>query len=382
MHIWLIESTYNGYAVENKKINWEHIESGYTLHTTHPVFAMRPLTNNFVYGFHVLFDIPIGSAIIIVHAFFLMADGLLLYILVRVLRFSHGAGIWSLLLFYLTFSIVFAFATNMHTYDEPVQYALLFTTLIFLFQKRYRLFSLSLFLSAVARETSLILIPGLCFLAYTSRDLALRPVLVSITIASMLYGAYYIGYGSLINGIGGSVDYLQEERFFEWHYNFQSIQYTKESIIMPFLVLFPWIIILFEYVRLKSKRDVHIKFFLWASILTVGINTPLTLYTARSQEARIFALPLIFVWPILGYIIHSFFVELKAKIINLLSYKMAAVVVLLFIIAGYISFVFFDPTIEEGITRYAYQAYMFAVLMIFIIYIALVKMIKRNKLIQ
>lgn len=366
-HIWFIESTFNGYVREGKTIDLQHIASGYMLHISHPVFAMRPITSLLASTLSFVFHLHIATGLILLYAIFFVLDGVLVYYTARFIGLSIKHSRLSILAFFLTFNIIFAFATNMHTYDEPVQYALLLGTLMSLFKKQYKLLTLIFLLALIARETSVVLIPGLIVSGRSLSATKFRSLLISIIVALVLYTLYYIGFNNLIHVTDESIRYLKYERFNEWRYSFQNWQYTKESIISAIAVLLPWTVAAIFYLKSTLHTSPLVRRLIVAFTISIIINTPLTFLTSRAQEARIFALPLIFLWPVLGYLLSKIYMYTSVRIRSMdLTHK----VILMFfslLFSAWFSFYFFEPT-HEGTAGIAYQTYLFVTTTLVLLY--------------
>ncbi|MFZ2189745.1 MAG: hypothetical protein WA057_00655 [Candidatus Magasanikiibacteriota bacterium] len=369
LNIFVINSTFNGYDRNFPGINTERLASGFYLHTSHPVFAMRPLTNLAVDSLNRFLNVPIAYGLIAVFASFIILDGILVYLCARIFLNSKLAWL-SIIGFYLTFNILFIFGSNMHTYDEPIQYVFLLSSLIFLFRKKYIFFTLALLLATITRETSLFLIPTFLLVAYFHSSINFRKVLISLLVVIGIYFIYYWVFSNITGKLGGSIKYLEQERFLEWRYNIKDWQYTKESIIGITLVLLPSIIIFYNFIKKAKLSLSESEKYLWYAFLgAIIINTPIAFFTARAQEARIFALPLLFFWPLSGkiilYYINFFRDKLKIIFLKRKIFKLS-----LFLLAiAWLSFTFFDPTFTDFQSRYFYQMYMFITYLSLIIFI-------------
>lgn len=357
LNIFVLESSLNGYATETKRIDNINLQNEYNLHKTHAVFSMRPLTNLFTYSLSSLFNISISISLLIIFGFFILLDGILIYILSKNFNLKPIERIFSILIFYLSFHILFSFSATLHTYDEPVHYAFIFISLIYYFKQKYVYFAFGFTLALVARETSIFLVPALLFLEY-KRGMSLRPILVSFLAAGIMYLSFYLNYLRYIDFTDKNLRYFRSERFNEWKFSFQDIQHTKESLIMFFITLFPSVALLLHKLRSKSRNILTSAF-----LITFLINTPIAFFTARAQESRIFALPLVWIWPLLGNHFSQFVEDLKIRILN--RWKPVRIIDLIIVItfAFWIAFIYFDPT-HVGNARFAYQAYLFSELLV------------------
>jgi len=92
----------------------------------------------------------------------------------------------------------------------------------------------------------------------------------------------------------GSVDLWQwQARFSNLQANFRNTDYTLETLVGAFLVL-AWPLVLLGPL-LREHRILAAGF-----LVSLLINSAMVLFMAKAREARLFALPLLVVWPLLG----------------------------------------------------------------------------------
>ena len=113
-----------------------YLENTLIYHEDHPAFARRPLTSVFIRGVHDVFGLGYGYSFIFVQFLFLFGGALALYYLSLHLLQDHKKALLSLLLFFVSFSILFSFFGGVNTYDEPLQYLCIFLSLLFLYKKK------------------------------------------------------------------------------------------------------------------------------------------------------------------------------------------------------------------------------------------------------
>ena len=81
--------------------------------------------------------------------------------------------------------------------------------------------------------------------------------------------------------------------------NFGTFSSSVETLVSFFLVLGPSLY--FLYMTRKSKVYITLeKKYILAFLLTLAINTPIVMVATLARETRLFALPLVFLWPLAG----------------------------------------------------------------------------------
>ena len=173
----------------------------------------------------------------------------------------------------------------------------------------------------------------------------------------------YIVYVYVVNFFHAGIlkeneSYFQTERFTHFFYNFQSSAFGVATIVGLFLVFAIPLFLLF----VSKQCSKHLPFF-----LAVMINTPIALVATRAQEARIFALPLVFLWPYLGAYLYDFITSLPTRIyayitfwkmVEMRALVMSRLCIVLTILGVYILFIFFVyQSFFMGATVVPYQWY-------------------------
>lgn len=222
----------------------------------------------------------------------------------------------NLIVYFLGASIFMAFFIPVYTYDEPLQYCLLFGSFIGLYKRNYVVFILLFSFSAIVRESSLILLPGI-FIILRSKHFKLSWQKISgiLVFPVLVYLAYSFCLDHLMtlpNADGNSL--LARTKNF--NFNFQNTSHTIQTIMSMLVVLGPFI-----YLSWFKRNEItgEKKVFFQAFSVTLFINTALVLTTAYARELRLFALPLIFIWPYFSQLFNlkPNLYQLKARISNL-----------------------------------------------------------------
>lgn len=301
--------TYDTYALSDvsHRIDHHFVEQIVEYHTTHPAFVRRPLVTGAIEIVHRVLDVSYAYGFIAVNFILLFLCGAVLYRVSRTYDVSHVGALVSVVLFYSSFSVLLAFTLEMSTYDDLLQYIVIWLALLYVMQQRWYAAVAALFLALWSRETTLLLIPGLLLFLYpvgtrlrdVYQHVQFKKSIYIIAIATICYlivlgtALYYFGM------VGQAQAYFVSERWTHLMFNFQNQQYALQSVASIMLVLgFP-LFILGAYVRdhVLSVRDRAI---IAAFLVSIVINTAVVLTMARAQEARLLALPLLFVWQLLG----------------------------------------------------------------------------------
>jgi len=155
------------------------------------------------------------------------------------------------------------------------------------------------------------------------------------------------------------IDFLVERRFLAWQENFKDFSRTSETLFSLFMVLgiplqvVRWII---SKCELSRGRRAWIS---WAFGITL-FNTVIVLAAGLAREARLFALPLLLLWPILPLAGRSFAKYLENSVKNW-SYREWSIVV---VISLGTSLFLYQPSMEG--TGWVYRGYLFGYLMFFL----------------
>ncbi|RZA09713.1 MAG: hypothetical protein EOP11_00845 [Proteobacteria bacterium] len=186
------------------------------------------------------------------------------------------------LLFFLSFTVLFSFVTPNDSFDEPAQYLFFFLALFFLRQNLELGFACALFLACLARETTLLLLPGLWLL--DRRDAGVVRRMPQFVLPILAWALFY--FWKEAPGDPG--------RFLYWIKNFGGLKVGYESILSFALALAPAAIYFGQRPSLQESA--------WARafLIAVALNTPIVFFAAYARESRLLALPLLFLWPRLG----------------------------------------------------------------------------------
>lgn len=367
---------------QNPALPWHHIDNQYLsewwgFHYGHPVFSGRPVTT-FVTGLiSNIFHIGLGTSFVAVSFGCLFLCGVLIFFLARLFVVSddrdmvNRVSTVSSILFFTSFSIFFSFFRPINSFDEPLQYVAILLTLFFLQKKQYVGATFSLTVAILVRETTVLLFPSLLLLIYNSSSLraiwsrVVQNKKESISVAA-LFILPIIVYSILIpiilssrRTLDAAGEYLAHDRFAQWRYNFFNGQYAVESIISAIAVLLIPCLIVGIYRKLgrASKEEMTN---LNAGLVALVINTPMVFVFALAQEARLFALPLLLWWPMLGKMAMAVMKEVvqlwKKWVLFYTGFFIAWI-----LLDYFIAFHLYQPTFSGG-SGWLYQGYVFLVL--------------------
>lgn len=337
------------------------------LHHTFPAFARRPLTTQAIYAAMYITNCSATLGFVIINFVFLFLNGILLYFLSFYKNNNKEKSVFNALVFYTSFSVLFSFFAPIYSYDEPIQYFCLLCAMLFLAQSSSFLMSLFalifLFFSLLARETSVLLFPALYFFSLdknTQTDFEffnIKSHLKTINVSKIMlfltaFGAYLCFNHYYFGGL--PVDANRDK---EWHLNVSSTAHIIEAVCSCLLVLaLPLTVLVKSSWRKQNKINKNIFIFIF---ITLIINALITFGFSFARESRIFALPLLLLYPIASEV----FASLQAAFLNIENLKSFFKSK-----TGWITFIcitlmihFYHPTDSAGMTDY-YHVYLGAVI--------------------
>lgn len=273
------------------------------VHKTEPTFSRRPLTTWLVEQTSSLSGMSIGWSFAVVGFALFYLSGIMLFHLSRKLGATSKQAAINMVVFFLCFSNLFAYFPPVYTYDDPLQYLLIFASLYLLVSRKWIPFLICITLAILARESTLFILPAFVLFFPDARFketqipfmqrlryglLYLVPVVLYFATMYMLLSSGNEQARSTEN-FSGRFDYLE--------LNFSTSQFASESIISFYLVL--GVPLLFLYHLTKEKLDSALNLQLTRSFfLTLIINSLVVILMTKAREARLFALPLVFIWPV------------------------------------------------------------------------------------
>jgi len=281
-------------------ISNQHLSETVYIHKIDPAFAKRPITTFLIEALSKSTSLSIGESFVWVNFTLLFFCGISLFYLARLILGDTKKSNFSILFFYLSFTVVFSFFPTNYSYDEPLQYLLIFASLFALIKKKWVLFVLSFSLSLIARESSIILLPAIALYFMTNEFKWAKRILVVILPVGIYIVFMYLFI--VISGMGKKTSSDLSGRLSHFLINFQDQKYAIESLFSLALAIGVHLYFLLSYLSnnvLTSLDKKLIKSFL----LTALINTVIVLISTLARETRLFALPLVFLWPIFGKIL-------------------------------------------------------------------------------
>ncbi len=280
------------------------LTSQITYHKEFAPFARRPLTTLLIETTSNWSGITLGKAFVWVNFCLLALAGILLFRLSRKMGSGYGNGILNILFFFGSFSVLFAFFPPIYSYDEPLQYCLVFAGLTCLLQRQWAGYVLWFSVAMVARENTAILIPGLMVivtgLRFSDRNTFLvgRKMDYLLTGLPLLFYMVYLLFFISLNGLWAPAQMELHERLSSINENFGNVQNSIETLVSMFLTL--GVSIYFIFGSFGHNPGAIEKRLKQAFILSCSLNITIVLFTALAREARLFSLPLVFLWPIMA----------------------------------------------------------------------------------
>lgn len=362
---------YNSTGISN-----DYLTIAVDYHNSYPAFQKRPLSTFIIQKTSTVLNISIGQAFIGINFSFIFLNGLLLFYLSQCLTKKTIIPVANVLVYFLCFSNLFAFFPPIYTYDEPLQFTLIFLALIALYHEKWLLFALSFGLSLIARESGVILLPGLFLILINYKkgsglkifcDKKVRRKLIIVMLPLFIYLVFIEIYLIQLDLVQATKSDLSN-RFLSFIFNFQTPKYALESLSSFFLVLGLHIYLIFY--KMNTNQVIASKFhqYILAFILTVILNTAIVLSTTQARESRLFVLPLFFLWPIFTQLFKNdikLLFSLKNYITMLRQWQYLILFIVLNILNYYFSFQLYATTIGKAEENY-FNEYMFLLIFLLI----------------
>ncbi|MBU2946102.1 hypothetical protein [Zobellia uliginosa] len=351
----------------NTQISHVFLRSQINYHKEIAPFARRPLTTLLIEGSQQLFGFKAGYAFILVNFLLLGFSGVLIYWLSLLLKATKLQGIINMMVFFTSFSVLFAFFPPVFTYDEPLQYCSLLMAFIAFVKRKWFWYVILFSLAMVARETSVLLLPALILLLPGTQNHPrekLGPNLkkngICILSPILVYGCYivfFIYHQRLLHATHTEIT----SRYSCFLENIESTKNLVESIVSIFITLGPFLYLTYFYLKQKENESWKTSF-VYAFLFTALLNTPLVFMTAFARESRLFALPLLFLWPVFMQLFKSFLepLSLKSTYQGLLEYPKIIVLFGCFVLASFLFCFIYYPSLGLGENTF-FAGYIFSV---------------------
>ncbi|MCK0192409.1 hypothetical protein [Arenibacter sp. F20364] len=289
----------------NTELSNVFLASQIRYHQEFAPFARRPLTSLLIEGSSGIFGITLGESFVLVNLLLLFFSGLLVYILSIALNASRGHAIFNQVAYFLTFSILFAFFPPVFSYDEPLQYCLIMLSILSLIREKWGYFVPLFLMATIARESTVFLWPGLVVifsgLSLKSRNIwssEVKRKLVLLFLPIPLY-AIYLGVFLWVTGIWRETSEVAANRLSCAFENFGAVANSVETLVSFFVVMGPSLYFLYMTRKARVFTTMEKKYVL-SFLLALAINTPIVMTATLARETRLFALPLVFLWPLAG----------------------------------------------------------------------------------
>jgi hypothetical protein len=265
-------------------------------HGPEVAFTRRPLTTASIDALQALGIPPVIGFMIVGFGLFFLA-GLLVHRIARNLGPTPLQALLAQLAFHAAPTVLFAWFDPMYTYDEPIQYAALLLALMALLDQKTWAFIIAFSFALLARETSLLVLPAFAWIM-RSRPREALIVFATPLLIYALFLVYFLAHTgtaeAALRDLAGRASFLS--------FNFRNVQMLGESLGYMALVLVLPVFLLARFQKSKACSDEE-RTLLRAFWIALVLNTIVVLLAAKAREARLFALPMIFAWPLLGKVI-------------------------------------------------------------------------------
>ena len=287
----------------------EYIAYNIEVHrSVEPAFIKRPLTTWCLDALISVGLSPAWSFILFGFVLFFIA-GVLVYHAALVAGLEHREALLAQVAFHALPTVVFAFFAPIYSYDEPLQYVALLLSFLAFQRKRFPWFILWFCVAMLARETSALLIPSLLWLNHASSPndrarstgasgwgrLAGMIAIGSPLLIYVLFLAFYLPHSGIVESsrsdLGGRLSFFDS--------NFKDGDMAGESLSYCYLALGLPLFLLGRY-AISSECLPQYQRLIRAVLIALVVNTAAVFVAAKAREARLFALPLLLVLPLLG----------------------------------------------------------------------------------
>lgn len=325
------------------------------LHKFHPVFLRRKVTTWSIEFLSNILNIEIGLSFVIVNFFFLFISGVLIYLLSKQITGNSKFSLISMAAYFLCFSNLFAFFPPVYTYDEPLQFCFIISSLIFFFKNKYWWFIFLFSISLIIRESGVIILPALFLVFIYNFEKSIKSNIKSLEFVKKALGLLipiimYLLYVYILmvdnDSKEASTEYfLQRLSYIKW--NLQSIRFAVESVCSMLLIFALPLYLLYHHFRKKEVIGSITSKMIKAFLITFLINTIVVFLNTKAREVRLFVIPLFFLWPFFGALfIKDFKLLLNVKVYRNVFSKRHNVLylILLNMVSFMLAFVIYHPT--------------------------------------
>ena len=264
-------------------------------------FARRPLTTWFIQAMEQLGISLEWSFLFVEYLGILISTILLFQLTLKLVRKSNYAY-FSTAIYITSFWVLHGLFAEIYAYDEPWQYVAIFASFFFLQSRSWLLFSFFFFIALIARESTILLLPGIYFFFILDKPLFSKSNLIrTIQVGWVVpaYGVFLFILIKALNLVSKSSSYMEDVRFKHLYYSFADTDIGIDTLTSFCLSIATGATLLYasKFVNpLKIDRP-----WIWAFILNFGINAFITFTLTMGRETRIFAQPVLLLLPFLGY---------------------------------------------------------------------------------
>jgi hypothetical protein len=277
------------------------------LHEQHPTFKRRMGTTWLIRACAGA-GLDIYQSFVSIQFLLMVGCGLLLGSVCRRLQVSKLEEAVAQILFYGSYTVLFSFFAPIYSYDEFLQYFMVLAGLYFCLSNRVLALSIALLIAGLVRETTVFLLPGFYVIGgHKTGRFRLAAVLSGVGILIFMF-VYVLAQNSPA-GRGMGLAY----RLSHLSFNFAGIERFRESVFSFLLALGV------PFALAVSRPFCRLNYSAWdrrvvcAAVITLAVNSPVVFVSAFAREARLFALPLLFIWPFAGVWLVQLVVRTRAS---------------------------------------------------------------------
>lgn len=312
-------------------------------------FARRPLTTWLIQSIEKL-GLSLEWSFLFVEYLGIFMSILLLFQLTIKLLESERYAYLSTFIYITSFWVLHGLFAEIYAYDEPWQYVAIFSSFLYLRIKRWLLFSLFFLIAMIARESTLLLLPGIYFFFVIDRPLFSKVNLIRTIQVGWIVPAYGVFLYTLIQALNlatKSSSYMEDVRFKHLYYSFADTDIGIDTLTSFGLSVAVAATLLYARKTLPViKNDMP---WIWAFVLNFGVNAFITFTLTMGRETRIFAQPVLLILPFLGYYLYEGLKRLERPF-GLAFHDLESFL-------KWISILFFFSAFVFGISLFSYELY-------------------------
>ena len=264
-------------------------DQAYRYHQTLEAFRVRPLTTNLIGVISSVTGTEFKTSFFSFQFAMFFISCLAFYWYLRRLTFTHRESLAGSSIFHLSVPVIMANFEPIHTWDDFWGYILIPLSIIALIRRKQSLAVIAIFVTLLAREINLILVPVWFGLSYLVEQRKLMRPIVLVGTAMALFAALRLSLSGLSTG----------ERDINLLFNLDGFQRTRDTIFSLLIANgFIWLTGLWQAWRVLRGKLIDEQFFARAAIYSTALYVATGVFFGFARESRYFTIPAVFFVPL------------------------------------------------------------------------------------